>query len=335
MPRTTIETTMGPVEWGLLVLLSMLWGGSFFFVEIALREMPTLGVVTCRVGLAALALWAFILLTGRALPKTAGPWFAFAGMGLLNNAIPFTLMVWGQQTIASSLASILNAATPLFTVVVAGLLLPDEKVTPLKLVGVVTGMCGVAVMIGLDALSGLSAGVLAQCAILAGALSYAFAGVFGRRFKRMKIDPIVTAAGQVTASTLMLLPVTLATSGPVLDLPSPPALLALAGLALLSTALAYVIYFTILERAGATNLLLVTFLIPVSAILLGVLVLGERLNAGHAAGMALIGLGLALIDGRLFSAMRRGPLPQWKKAGLHRAMRVRPVRRGEVRGGKD
>lgn len=302
----TISTTMGPVEWSLLVLLSILWGGSFFFVEIALREMATLSVVTFRVGLAALALWVFILLSGRPVPKTRAPWLAFIGMGLLNNAIPFTLMVWGQQTIASSLASILNATTPLFTVVVAGLLLPDEKVTPLKIAGVVTGLCGVAVMIGLDALGGLSAGVLAQCAILAGALSYAFAGVFGRRFKRMKVDPIVTAAGQVTASTAMLLPLTLFIGGPAaLALPSTTVLAAIGGLALLSTACAYVIYFTILERAGATNLLLVTFLIPVSAILLGVLVLGERLNAGHAAGMALIGLGLALIDGRLFSARRR------------------------------
>ena len=300
-----INTMMGAREWGMLLLLSLLWGGSFFFVGVAVRDMPTLSIVFCRVGLAALALWLVIGVTGRAIPRAPSVWLAFVGMGLLNNVIPFGLIVWGQQSIASGLASILNAATPLFTVIVAGTLLADERMSAGKLIGVTIGLVGVAVMIGLDALQGLGGHLLAQLAILAAALSYAFAGVFGRRFKTLGVDPVVTAAGQVTASALMLLPVVFIVDAPLsMPMPSEGTIAALVALALLSTALAYILYFQILNSAGATNLLLVTFLIPVSAILLGALVLGERLAPVHFAGMALIGLGLAAIDGRLFRRKR-------------------------------
>ena len=225
-------------------------------------------------------------------------------MGAINNFIPFSLILWGQTHIASGLASILNATTPLFTVVLAHLLTTDEKLTPGRLAGVTSGLAGVAVMIGAEALQGLSTNVVAQLAVLGAALSYAFAGIFGRRFK--DLAPLVTATGQVTASTVLILPVAL-----IIDQPwtgAPPGVItwgALAGLALLSTALAYIIYFQILAASGATNLLLVTFLIPVSAILLGGLILGERLEPKHFAGMALIGLGLALIDGRLLRFRRK------------------------------
>lgn len=296
---------MGLAEWTMLLTLSVLWGGSFFFVGVAVAELPTLSIVVLRVGLAALTLWAVIALLGRPVPRTPVVWIAFLGMGLLNNVVPYGLIVWGQHTVASSLASILNATTPLFGVVVAGLLLPDERVSVLKLIGVAVGFGGVVVMIGLDALSGLGAGVMAQLAVLGAALSYAFAGVFGRRFKRLGVDPIVTAAGQVTASTALVAPMAILVDRPwTLAMPSAATWSAIAGLAVLSTALAYILYFRILARAGATNLLLVTFLIPVSAILLGSLVLGERLEWTHVFGMALIGLGLAAIDGRLFKRRR-------------------------------
>lgn len=295
-----ISRSMGASEWVMLLTLSVLWGGSFFFVEVAVTALPVLTIVVLRVGLAAAALWAVVALLGRPVPRTPSVWLAFLGMGLLNNAIPFGLIVWGQTVIASGLASILNATTPLFTVVIAGLLLADERMTPMKLGGVAVGFAGVVVMIGLDALSSLGIGIAAQVAVLGAALSYALAGVFGRRFRRMGVDPVVTAAGQVTGSTLLIAPLVLALEAPWTLVAPPPAVWAsVAGLALLSTALAYILYFRILERAGATNLLLVTFLIPVSAILLGWLVLGERLAPAHVAGMALIGAGLALIDGRL------------------------------------
>ena len=239
------------------------------------------------------------------LPTDARVWLAFLVMGLINNLVPFSLIVWGQVYIASGLAAILNATTPMFTVIVAGLLLPDERFTPAKLVGVVLGFAGVAVMIGPAALEGLGDNLLAQLAVLGAALSYAFAGVFGRRFKTLGLNPVTTAAGQVSASTLILLPIVLLFELP-LDTGSltTTGVAAIVALGLLSTAVAYILYFRILASAGATNLLLVTFLIPISAILLGATVLGERLAIEHFAGMARIGLGLAAIDGRPLDRLR-------------------------------
>jgi drug/metabolite transporter (DMT)-like permease len=295
---------MGAREWAMLIGLSLLWGGSFFFVGVAVREVPPLSLVLARVGIAALALWAVLVVSGARMPVVPGLWAAFLGMGLLNNALPFALIVWGQQHIASGLAAILNATTPLFTVLVAHLLTADERLTPAKAAGVVMGLLGVAVMLGTALPGGLGVDVAAQLACLAAALSYALAGVFGRRFRRMGVPPLASASGQLTASSLILLPLALAVDRPwALAVPGAASWGAMLGLGLLSTALAYVLYFRILAVAGATNLLLVTFLVPVSAIWLGALVLGERLEARHFGGMALIGAGLGLIDGRL---LRRG-----------------------------
>ena len=296
---------MTPREWSMLLALAMLWGGSFFFNAVAVREVPVFTVVLCRVALAAVLLLAVLRLQGRAMPRGRRIWTAFFCMGLLNNAVPFSLIVWGQQHIASGVASVLNAATPLFTVILAHVLTRDERMTGGRLAGVLIGLAGVAVMIGGDALADLGVDVAAQAMCLAGALSYAFAGIYGRRFRAMGIDPIVTAAGQVAASTLILLPPVLVIDRPwTIPAPGPAAILALVGLAAISTALAYVLYFRILATAGASNLLLVTFLIPVSAILLGILFLGEALLPRHVAGMALIGAGLAAIDGRIWRAVR-------------------------------
>ena len=290
----------------MLLTLSLLWGGSFFFVEVIISELPPLTVVFLRVVLAAIALWLFALVIGLRPPMTIGAWTAFLIMGLLNNVIPFTLIVWGQTHIASGLASILNATTPLFTVIVAGFLLVDERTTSMKLIGVIIGFIGVILMIGPSALSGLETDVLAQIAVLGAAVSYAFAGVFGRRIKAMGIDPVVTAAGQVTASSLVLAPAAIYIDRPFsLEIPGIEVITSIIGLAILSTAVAYILYFRILASAGATNLLLVTFLIPISAILLGSLVLGESLELIHYLGMALIGFGLSAIDGRLWRRKRR------------------------------
>ncbi|MCB9946354.1 MAG: DMT family transporter [Rhodospirillaceae bacterium] len=297
---------MTPVEWGLLLTLSVLWGGSFFFVGVAVRELPPLTIVVLRVALAALALLLVLRVIGVRLPRGGKVWAAFFGMGMLNNAIPFSLIVWGQTHIASGVASILNATTPLFAVIVAHVLTADEKMSGGRLFGVLVGLAGVAVMIGGTALQALGLNVAAQLACLAAALSYAFAGVYGRRFRAMGIAPMATATGQVMASSLLLLPVMLAVDRPwTLALPSAGTMAALAGLAILSTAVAYVLYFRILATAGATNLLLVTFLIPASAILLGILVLGETLQPKHMAGLTLIALGLAAIDGRPWRAVKR------------------------------
>ncbi len=297
---TSIAKTMSIRDWAALTTLSVLWGGSFFFVGVIVDDLPPFTIVTLRVGIAAMALWFFCLVAGIRPPRNLRVWIAFFGMGALNNALPFSLIVWGQTHIASGLASILNATTPMFTVVIAGLILSDERMTPLKLFGVVVGFAGAVVMIGPSALSRLGDDAWAQLAVLGAALSYACAGVYGRRFKTLGIDPIVTAAGQVTASSLLLIPLALYVDRPF-DLPMPGAATwaAVAGLAVLSTAVAYIMYFRLLASAGATNLLLVTFLVPVSAVLLGWLVLGESLELEHFAGMALIALGLVSIDGRL------------------------------------
>lgn len=312
--NTPINTSMGAREWSMLITLSVLWGGSFFFIGVAVSDLPPLTIVALRVGIAAIALWCFALAIGLRPPRRLGVWGAFMGMGLLNNVIPFALIVWGQTQIASGLASILNAATPIFTVVVAGMLLPDERATALKLTGVTIGFLGVVVMIGLPALTGGDS-LLAQLAIIAATLSYAFAGVYGRRFRAMNISPITTAAGQVTASAIILTPVALAVDGPV-DFAqiNPGSIGAIAALALLSTAVAYVLYFRLLASAGATNLLLVTLLVPVSAIILGALFLNETLETVHFAGMALIALGLSAIDGRLWRHIMPKVLPGNPKA---------------------
>jgi len=289
--------SMSGSDWLLLILLSVVWGGSFFFAKVAIAELPPLTIVLARVTIAAAALHLLVLAMGQRMPGEIALWRDFLLMGLLNNAIPFSLIFWGQKEIASGLASILNATTPLFTVLVANAFTTDEKATPAKLIGVGLGLAGVALMIGLDLMSGFGSHLWSELAVLAAALSYAFAGVFGRRFRGR--PPLVVAAGQLTGSSLVILPLALLIDRPwALPMPSGGTWAALIGLALLSTALAYVIFFRILARAGATNLLLVTFLIPVSALLLGVAFLSESVTTHQLFGMLLIGLGLAVIDGR-------------------------------------
>ena len=303
--NAAINQSMGFREWVMLLTLSILWGGSFFFVEVVVSELPPLTIVLLRVGLAAIALWIFAFSIGLRPPASAAIWLAFFIMGLINNVIPFSLLVWGQTHIASGLASILNATTPLFTVVVAGVLLADERITLARMVGVAFGLAGVILMIGPEALGGFSSNVLAQIAVLGTAISYAFASVYGRRFKSMGLNPIMLATGQVTASSLILLPMAFYIEQPQnLALPGTTSIVAILALGVFSTALAYILYFRILAAAGATNLMLVTFLVPVSAILLGSMVLGEVLLPIHLAGMALIACGLVAIDGRLLKLYR-------------------------------
>lgn len=313
--------SMDATEWALLLALSVLWGGSFFFVEVALGGLPPLTLALLRVAIAAAALRAAAatlaaISPARTVPATAPrhaasppsgtpaprptgrPWAAFAVMGLLNNVVPFGLIFWAQQHLTGGLAAILNATTPLWGVLLAHVVLSDERLTPNRLAGVLTGLAGVAVMVGPAAPGDLgAAAVPAQVAVLLAAVSYACAGLYGRRLK--SLPPAEAAAGQLTASTVLLLaPVALLERPWTLSPPGAGALTAVLGLALLSTALAYTLYFRLLRTAGATNLLLVTLLIPATALLLGSLVLAEPLETGQLAGMALIGLGLALIDGR-------------------------------------
>jgi drug/metabolite transporter (DMT)-like permease len=294
--------SMGLLDWALLLALSVLWGGSFFFSKVALSELPPLTVVLARVSIAALALFVYLRIRHQPIPADATTWTAFFGMGLLNNLIPFTLLFWGQTQIASGLASILNATTPIFSILVAHFLTSDEGMTRNKLAGIALGFSGVAVLMSGNAMKTEGIPLLPLLACLGAALSYGFAGVFGRRFRRMGISPATGAFGQVSATTLMMIPIVALVDAPWhLPMPGMTTVAALLGLGLLSTALAYIIFFHILAVGGAINSSLVTLLIPVSAILLGYLFLGERLAANHLAGMGLIALGLLSIDGRLFS----------------------------------
>ena len=292
-----INLQMSPWEWLLLIVLALVWGGAFFFSEIALEELQPFTIVFARVSLAALALWIVVLAMGLPLPRSAGLWSTFFVMGAINNVLPFSLIVWGQTAISGGLASILNASTPVFTVLLAHFFTRDERLTAGRLTGVLLGLLGVAVMIGPEALAGLGSSVAGQLAIIGAAICYACAGIFGRRFADQ--PPLVTAAGQVTASSCLMLPLMLLVDQPwTLAMPGIATWGALLAMALLGTALAYMIYFRILATAGATNILLVTLLVPVSAVLLGMIFIGERLEPYHLPGIALIGISLLALDGR-------------------------------------
>ena len=302
--RGEIRTVMGATDWLLLLALGALWGGSYFFGKVALAQLGPFSVAAGRLALAAVVLHVVVRITRPGLPCAWQAWRAFWVMGLLNNVVPMSLILWGQTRIGSGLAAILNASTPLFTVLLAHCFTRDERLTSAKIAGVLFGLGGVVVMIGPEALGGARGHLLAQLAMLGAAISYACAGIFGRRFAGT--PPLATATGQVTASSFTLLPLALLVDRPWLSpLPSARTWGAVAGLALLCTALAYVIYFRVLTSAGASNLLLVTLLMPVNAVLLGVTLLGEDIEPRQATGMALIAAGLAVIDGRLPALVRR------------------------------
>jgi len=294
---------MPPIAWLLMFALSVLWGGSFLFNRIAVAEIPPLDLVAARLVLAALALLAVARLQGVALPAGRASWRDHLVQGILNNVVPFCLIVWGQKTIGAGLASILNATTPIFGVVVAHVLTADDKATPNRVAGVALGFLGVVVLIGVDALRGVGEHLTAELAILGATFSYGLAAVWSRRFRGR--PPIATATGQLVSSAVVLTPLALVASPPwTLAMPSLGAIAAVVALAVLSTALAFVLFFDLSTRVGPTDTTLVTFLIPPSAILLSAVFLGERLELQHLAGLALIGLGLVAVDGRLFERLR-------------------------------
>ncbi|WP_367718550.1 DMT family transporter [Nitratireductor sp. GISD-1A_MAKvit] len=302
-PAQTNAPQMSARNWGLLLLLGAVWGGSYFFARVAVSEMPPLMLVMFRVSIAALVLQAFLAVRGPsfriALPL-AGSFFVLA---LLNNVIPFSLIFMGQTKVGAGLASVLNATTPFWTAILANMLTTDEKLTPVKLTGIAFGIAGTGVMIGPGLLNGLGGPLWAKLAMIGGAISYGLAFIHGRRFRG--VPPTVVATGQLTASTIIMIPLVLTLYGPEnLFSFSDNIWAAVIGLAVLSTAFAYLIYFRVLANAGATNASLVTFLNPVSAILLGSLLLGERLAFFEIGGMVLIATGLLIIDGRVLARIR-------------------------------
>jgi len=307
-PPAADTTRMDGGAWAMLLALSALWGGSFVFVEIILTAVPVLTLVAFRVVIAAAILWSIVILARVPLPRDPAIFGAFAVMGLLNNAVPFSLIVFGQTAITAGLAAILTATTPLFAALIAGALLSDEQLSGRKIGGLVFGLLGVTVMIGPAALGAVGDNVLHQLAVVGAAASYGFAAVYGRRFRRLGVTPLTVSAGQLTASSLIMVPAALLVDGPAAFLvPSAGIWAAILANAAISTAGAYLLYFRILARAGATNVSLVTVLVPVVAGLVGALALGERLDLRQFAGMALIFAALAVIDGRLLTRLGLTP----------------------------
>jgi len=306
-----IRTVMNRTDWGILAILALIWGGAFFFIGVAVRHVPPLTYVWLRLAIAALAMWAFLWFKGEKLGLPRQVWGSILLLALLNNAIPFTLFGWSQTHIASGLASILNATTPIWGVLVAHFLTHDERMSPRKIAGVLLGFGGVATMIGPALLSKLGASALPQLACVAAALCYALAAVWARRFRKMGLSPISVTTGQLTAGALMMLPVAFIVDKPWTHaFPPLSAWGAIVALALFCTAFGYVLYFRLIDSSGATNALLVTLLVPPVAILLGALFLGESLAAQDFIGLGLIALGLAAIDGRLLSLLHRPSLRQ-------------------------
>ena len=297
-----IRSVMNRSDWATLIALAVIWGSAFFCIHVAVHAVPPLTYVWLRVTIAAAALWAYLAWRREPAGLPRSVWGSMLLLALLNNVIPFILFGWGQTHIASGLASILNATTPIWGVIVAHVFTSDERMTSRKVAGVLLGFGGVALMIGPDLLGSIGNNVLAQLACVAAALLYALAGVWARRFKRQGVSPLSVTTGQLTAGALVMLPVALLFDRPW-EQAFPPfsALGAIIVLAVVCSAFAYILYFRLIDSAGATNALLVTLLVPPVAILLGALMLGEIIEARDFAGLGLIALGLAAIDGRLLS----------------------------------
>lgn len=297
---------MSAVEWGMLLLLALIWGGSFYFGKILLGSFEPMTIVLGRAGLGAIALVVAIHIAGGSLPGSGLAWRRLAVLSLFNNLLPFALILWGQKHIASGLAAVLNATTPLFAAIMAHLL-AGERLTAHRFAGVLIGMAGVAVMVGPDVLAvGFGGNVLAQLAVLGAAASYGFAALYGRRLVELRIAPPAIAAGQLSITTLVALPLVLVFDQPwTVAAPHIGVWASLAAIGLVSTALGYFLYFRLLAGAGGVNASLVTLLVPVTALMLGSLLLDEAITALQAAGMAVILFGLVVTDGR---ALRRARL---------------------------
>ncbi|WGW02664.1 DMT family transporter [Tropicibacter oceani] len=297
------QTSLSPRAWAELFLLGLIWGGAFLAIRTALDEIGPLTSVLLRCGLAALLLWAFVLVRGHSLPRGAAIWGSLLVMGVLNNVIPFSLMAWGQLHIPSGLTSILNATTAIFGVLVAAAVFADERLSARKLVGVGLGFGGVLLAIGPAALLSFNITSTAQLAVIAGTFSYACAGAWARK-RLSPLPPVVAAVGMLTCSTLVMIPLALTLEG-VPNLALAPATWAgILYYAVIATALAYLLYYRVLAMAGAGNLMLVTLLIPPVAIVLGALVRNEALAPQAYGGFALLALGLVVLDGRAFRRNR-------------------------------
>ena len=293
--------------WGMLLFLSIIWGGSYLFVGIAVKDLSPLVIVMARVVIAAAALLPLHLILIGPLPRDREAWTAIVGLSILNNVIPFTLIVTGQTMIASGLASVINATSPLFGVAfiaAAGI----DKLIPRKVLGILIGILGVAALKGgsLFAENSQSIGIL-LC--LGAAASYGVGSLWAR-MKLRDTPPLSMATGQLLVSSLIMTVLAFSFDNPsqLIDA-SVESWISLLGLALLSTSFAYILFFRVVAKSGPANVLLVTMIIPVSAIAMGITVLGETLDIMEIVGTVIIMLALVVIDGRALKWLRPGNKP--------------------------
>ncbi len=305
-PLSSAPPSMRMKDWLVLTFLSSLWGSSFFFIEIIIRDIPTITLVSIRLILSAVILYLILLISGKNLRLDKSLVVAFFVMGLLNSILPYSLIAWGQHYVSSGMSATLIASTPLLTVIAAHYLTPDEKATANKIIGVVIGLLGVAIMLKDQFSVNDSDLLIGKIVMLIAASCYASGAIYSKKVSKYGMSPIETATGQMAAGAIFLTPFALIIDRPwLLPTPGLDTVLAMLGLVLLSSVLAYILFFKLMKTAGVTNLILVAFLIPVSSIILGVLVLNENFTLAHGLGMLFIGVSLTIIDGRALKFLRK------------------------------
>lgn len=290
--------------WLLIILLGAVWGCSFLFNAVLIREISPLWVSAGRVTIGAAICWLVFFATRKKLPIDPNLYWQFLILGILNYAIPFALFPFAEETVASSIVGVINGMTPMTTVIVSQLWPGGEKATWNKVVGVAVGFAG-AVILALPSLGvGASAQVIGLLAAFVATCCYALTLNYARRFA--KVEPYAVASASLTGAALVSVPVALFFSGvPIITRPETWG--ALFGISVFSTSFSFLLVYWLLPRVGATNLSLNTFITPISAILLGVLVLHERFELIHILGIIVIFLGLVFIDGRLVKGWRKAP----------------------------
>jgi drug/metabolite transporter (DMT)-like permease len=279
------------IELALLALLATVWGASYSFIKVGVATIPPVSFIAARTIIAGLLLLGLLRLRGVALPKDPALWRFFLVQACLNSVVPFTLIAWAEQEVNAGLATILNSTSPIFTFLLTALITRHEPATTRKLFGVAAGLAGICLIVGLEALGGVGHQLTAQLAIVAATICYAGAAIFGRRFQGL--DPMVPAAGSMICGAIVLLPISLAIDRPWQLAPSTESLLALLALSVISTALAFVIYFRLLRTLGSVGTVAQAYLRVPVGVAIGVIFLGETPSPAAYAGLVCVVLGVA------------------------------------------
>jgi len=278
-------------ELALLLALSTLWGASYSFIKIGVETIPPVTLIAARTFIAGMILVVVIRWRGLSLPRDAATWRRFMFQAWLNSVIPFTLIAWAQQTTDAALATILNSTSPIFAFLLTALVTRHEIVNGRKLFGVGAGVAGICLVVGMQALGGLGQELWAQLAIVAATICYAGAAIFGKNFKGL--DPLMPAAGSMVCGAAILIPVSLVSEQPWTLAPSVESILALLGLSIFSTALAFVIYFRLVQTLGSVGTTAQAYLRVPIGVAIGVVFLGESLSSSAWIGLLCVVVGVA------------------------------------------